>query len=216
MGVEFWVSASLAFALFILILIANLGVKHFEKEYNKSKEYMSYDDKSGQLTIMKRGEINRGRLHIEPMRNYQTKYNPEKYVYTGATVGGVTMGGIHKKDAYYSIASMNKTGRYSIEYLDWGTGSLVKKLVGGSIQLTDELFEEAKKSIVMSLYLDNDKKTIELMNKIELSELAKAALKNQQKLGLYGTMNIINTETANAWPTKEKCAFIINWICGVG
>ncbi len=76
---------------------------------------MVFDQANHELTLKKQDSSNRKVLKVSEMWNHTINYEPEKYVYTGATVGGVHTGGVHKEGGY-NYLSGTSTGKYEIWY----------------------------------------------------------------------------------------------------
>ena len=74
------------------------------------------------------------------------------------------------------------------------------------IQLTDELYKEAQKTVIKE-YL-NDKKQIVVEG--ECGNIIVAS----QILGIHSMET--QRELYKGYPTREKCQEIIDWICGTG
>ena len=128
------------------------------------------------------------------------KYEPEKYVYTGATVGGVTTGGIHKEGDYHYISSQENTGRYYFNYC----GKTVNK-----IELSDRLLKMAKNSNI-SKYIEDKYIVIYDSKAVQMPSYVSQGLMS----GSLDAMNLGTRYTAMGYPTREKCEEIKNWICG--
>ena len=93
-----------------------------------------------------------GSFFVRQAQTYTGTYHPEKIVYTGATVGGVHTGGIHKEEAYVSTkSSANGNG-----YIEIVMNSSWKERVD-SITLPKRLLKEAKKNPVLAELIKDDK-----------------------------------------------------------
>ena len=79
-----------------------------------------------------------------------TVTEPDKYIYTSATVGGITTGGVTKLDGGTYLSNFRKTGLLRLET---AAGDWIYRFV-----LTDEMFEIAKKDKRVSslLYTKGD------------------------------------------------------------
>lgn len=126
-------------------------------------------------------------------------YNPEKYIYTSATVGGITTGGIDKVGGNYVEGKAVDSGRCILKY--WG--EKVQR-----IQLNDELFKKAQNSIIEK-YL-NDKMQIVVEDEPNTTIKAAAVLA-AQATGLHSwvTQDLMH----DGYPSEQKCREIISWIC---
>lgn len=122
-------------------------------------------------------------------------YNPEKYIYTSATVGGITTGGIDKVGGNYVKGKELHSGKFVLNYY----GEKVER-----IQLTDKLYKQAQKSPIKK-YLDG-------VNQIVVEEKADgAAIVAAMMLGAFSADGQILRH--DGYPTYEKCREIIAWIC---
>lgn len=115
-------------------------------------------------------------------------YSPEKYIYTGATVGGITTGGVSKIGGYGTKAVKN--GRYNLELVNQ-QGGLIER-----IKLTPELSQKARESVVAQYLSEQGDEIIVVLpygSKINGKEV-----------------DIFSPERS---PTYEKCKDILNWLC---
>lgn len=92
----------------------------------------SYDKKTKTLNLHARNSYSEGFIRIERYKHENLKYNPEKLVYTGASVGGVSMGGFHVEKAHYSVESKQKTDYYELYFYtptDKNACGVIEKIV---------------------------------------------------------------------------------------
>lgn len=160
----------------------------------------TYDSNNRVLTLKKRGSSLTGALAIKDDKNYFISYKPEKYIYTSATVGGITTGGVTKTGGYNYISGSQKSGKYQILYYD----DLVSR-----IALTEELFLQAKESPIAK-YLDESTKEIVVIQPIQTSLVTKSLLASGN---INAAMNLGMKESKEGYPSYEKCTAILNWIC---
>ena len=131
-------------------------------------------------------------------------YKPKEYVYTGATVGGVTTGGIHEQGGYNYVSGYRDTGRYQLQYED----EKFRRYLITKIQLSDELYNKAKESPIKD-YLDNEKKQIKVVEELRPSSV----VRQQMEMGNFQTARqIFANEMVEGYPTYDKCQKIINWL----
>ena len=100
----------------------------------------------GVLKVTERSEKAAAALEIKEIHDIIATTTPDKLVYTGATVGGITTGGFHVEQGGTSLSLGEGTGSWAISYL-FGrefNGEPQSEVVS-YIQLTDELFAKAKK-----------------------------------------------------------------------
>lgn len=181
----------------------NAGVKPLieANAEKKTESYISYNNYSNTLDLKKRGAPIAKAVKIAADKDYTTSYKPEEYVYTGATVGGVTTGGIHKQGGYEYISGEAKTGKYQLQY----NGQYISK-----IQLTDELFREAKNSRIKN-YLDYSKKQILMNEEVKASDTVRFAMNSGN---MTAARDMYMREMKAGFPTYEKAKSILDWICG--
>lgn len=162
----------------------------FSSVYDSSK-HTSYKT----LFIKKRLPQFADSFTIERVMLTPMSYNPEKYIFTSATVGGITTGGIDKVGGNYVSGKKVDSGKCELKYL----GQKIQR-----IQLTAELYKEAQKSAIKK-YL-NDKKQIVLED-----ETSGGVVISAQLLGVHS----LTTQQMlyKGYPTREKCQEIIDWIC---
>lgn len=92
-----------SFLFAVLIMIATccfttISESNKEASEGAAREHLSYDKDSEILTLMSLSSENANVIKLEKVTINTYKYNPAELVYTGATVGGVHMGGIvHRK-----------------------------------------------------------------------------------------------------------------------
>ena len=76
----------------------------------------TYNRQTKTLHLNSRCAASEKLIEIKEYKHTNFKYNPAELVYTGATVGGISMGGFHVNEAHYSASSSEKTGRYELHY----------------------------------------------------------------------------------------------------
>lgn len=118
-----------------------------------------YNEKSNELTLKKRDYTNKKVLRVEEIWNHSINYEPEKLVYTGATVGGVHTGGVHKEGGY-NYYSGTSTGQYQV-YYDNGDryDTYTNRILGGveTVKLTDsQMIAQARANEFISKFLQGD------------------------------------------------------------
>ena len=158
--------------------------------WNEPEKFRSYQT----LLLKKRTPLFKYALSIIDDTITPMSYNPEKYIYTSATVGGITTGGIDKVGGNYVSGKKVDSGKCELKYF----GQKIQR-----IQLTDELYKEAQKTAIKK-YLNDEKQIVvegECGNIIATSQILGIHSMETQR-GLY-----------KGYPTREKCQEIIDWIC---
>ncbi len=188
-------------------------VKRLEKKEKAKKELydqihdaMQYDFASNTLTVKKLIVANDKALKYKELTDYELKHHDAKYVYTSATVGGITTGGVHKIGDYDTI-NATSTGKYAVYYK-----TSDKKLYPvKTIHLANELVVKAKKDPVVKNFLHNN--ILVLEKKVEdNTENVELAIKHGN---MALAMQLIKNSSLDKQLTKQECRSVINWICGV-
>lgn len=147
---------------FIIALILAIVVIRFswnaEKEkinalselQNQTKDTITYDDRTGVVTISQRHSSFRTRFTYEKYVATHYNYTPEKLVFTSATVGGVTTGGVDQVGGYGT--KERHTDRYQIIYEYVLSEGSPKQGHVKEIRLSNELAEKARNSKVKTNY----------------------------------------------------------------
>jgi len=203
-----------AFALIVFLLIANI-IREIVKEIKKSKikrkakriSRHGADLYGDSLWITKRNPYFAKIIKIIPHKMNITAYKPESYVYTGATVGGITTGGFHKEGGYNYIASTIKTEKCALVF------GRKKGVEIKSIYLTPELAKEARKSFTIKDYV-TDSNYIMVENEIEISDYEKKLFFESAKANSPSHYNIASRHAYERAPDRAKCEAILEWICG--
>ena len=172
------------------------------KKYDK---IASFED--GVLTISERSELFKSYIKIEPFYFANISYKPESLVYTGATVGGITTGGVHKEGGYNYISSTSKTKKCDMVY----TLSQNERIA--EIQLTPRLAKIARENKEIGGYV-NEKDRIIVITKITMTDIDGQMLRDYSRINTdsAGVYNIAQKYAEMNAPTYEKCMNIINWL----
>ena len=107
------------FTSLLLGLIVCVPILYFYQKASDDKKAtkinLDFNSSANELTLHKRDSTNRKVLSVTEVWNHTFNYEPEKIVYTGATVGGVHTGGFHKEGGYHTVSGTS-TGMYQIWY----------------------------------------------------------------------------------------------------
>lgn len=103
------------------------------------------------LIVKKKSSIAASNLQVEAHREVFSKEVPDKIVYTGATVGGITTGGFHIQKGGTVYTEGNKTGKYSLyyRYASMLNNEPYSEVVS-YLSLSDELMKEARVDPLLS------------------------------------------------------------------
>ena len=147
------------------------------------------------LIVKKKSSIAASNLTVFAHREIFTKEIPDRIVYTGATVGGITTGGFHIQKGGTAYSEGGKTGKYSLCYRYAGVvNNEPWSEVVSFLQLSDELMKEAKENPLIK------KRIVSEEDQKHLNSL----------YGFSGRRNLISLldlNEANAWEIK-------NWLRG--
>lgn len=202
--------------IFIFIVIpyalvsSNAAQKKWEEQIQKNKDleqqltpYATYSIiySSGVLEVKSRGRVLSQAFQMRNKEKVTFAYQPVSYIYTSATVGGITTGGVEKTGGSNSVVRRKMTAKCQLLYC----GHEVQ-----SIYLTDKLYKKAQKSKIQH-YLDSNKKRIIIVDEKKLNAIVPMAsvlgTNDATVLNRYGDLEI------EASRTQSECTEIIDWLC---
>lgn len=163
-----------------------VGSKKSIQKKNDFANYLTFIKGTGytnRVVIHIRAPKIQDAIKIEEGRDYTTKDVPDKLIYTGATVGGVTTGGFHTQKGGIAITSMKKNGKYNLCYklipsYEYQDNSIT------FIELTDSDFKKFQETRINHLITSEEKKKHynltgkNIVNASDLSKEAAYALKD--------------------------------------
>ena len=208
---------SKGFAIFLWVLVivvvfaggkSIIGRKRDKQGEEQCKHYICSEE-DNTMTLFQRSKISYAAVHWDPLYEHDLKYNPSKTIYTGATSGGITMGGFHTTEAYYQERPTKKSGRY-IAYLPFYDGSRVyiKEII-----LVGKVLDEARKDPQISKFLKGDRLVLlnqnvksNLDGKLSASEIANGGTVIQHAY--------MDSLKANVGITLWEAEIINNWLKG--
>lgn len=137
-------------AIILYVSIENIGNDAVPPEVLQINTYLSYFSDCNLLILKRRTSDIRSAIKVEASRNINLTSVPDKLVYTGATVGGVSMGGFHvqKGGNYASLGA--KTGTY---YLSYKYTKAYDSGLVSFVELTDSDFTLAKNNNALKKYI---------------------------------------------------------------
>lgn len=204
----------IAFCIALVVAEEKKKGKKLKNLQNQTANELKFNEKTGVITLTKRHASYSERFTLENYISTRHGYAQEKLIFTSATVGGVTTGGVDKVGGYGT--EKMKTDKYNLiyEYLD-PKDNLIKKGIVKRINLSDNLLEKAKNSKIKN-YLDG-KNIIVVTPLVSSEKEMQAYLKLHQISGGGYTTHIANLQEDDkikTLPTAQKCSDIINWISG--
>lgn len=198
---------------FVIVCITGYIISNFRyKKEQANAKHMVFNEDTNSAKLLQRSETSASLLHIEQIQNTYTKYNPSKMVYTGATVGGVTTGGIHTTEAYLSTQAGPNSGRYHI----YAKGHGRKVISIQKIELSKDLLKEAKECKEISKFIVGNElvlkyNTPDTKLTREEQEILKKAI---DTFDVALQENITQRAFIASMLTKEDCMAIKKWVSG--
>lgn len=183
------------------------AVKTHTENLKKINANFSYNPAQKHLTVKKRCPENSEAFGVKDYRRHRYSDVPAKLVYTGATVGGITTGGVHLSGGYTAVANGEKSGRCILLY-SWYNGTDVQTDVVETITVSNKNYNKK-----ISKYLC-DEKIIVVDDKAK-TKMAGALAYMKMDAKSSSTLNMYETAIIDDYPSEEKCLEIISWICGI-
>ncbi len=199
--------SSTFFALIIAFIVAVVVLTKQTKKIEAKANIECVSDK--RIAVSKQAEINKSVIHIRRYQETSLQYNPAKITYTGATVGGVTTGGLDYQDAYYSVKGGNITNKF-IMYFE---KSDKESMIVDEIELSPNLVDKAKKDPNLSKYLRGNVLYITKPSENKWGSTAAQTLKTTGNYALAS--DIAMKDYASTLLTKSELAPIYNFICAL-
>lgn len=208
-------SKGLAVFMWVLVIVVVFAVgktivgRIQGKKADEQSKHYTYSEEDKTMTLFQRSEISFAAVHWDPLYEHDLKYNPSKLIYTGASSGGVSMGGFHTTEAYYQERPTKKSGRY-IAYLQFHDGSriYIKEII-----LVGKVLDEARKNPQISEFLKGDRLVLlnqnaksNLDDKLSASEIANGGTVVQHAY--------MDSLKANVGITFAETQIIDNWLKG--
>lgn len=180
--------------------------KNLKKGQSETKGMIWYDVENRTIKLNKRHTSFKERFSFEHYESSKVVYQEEKLIYTSATVGGVTTGGVDKVGGIQSEAV--KTNKFELVY-EYATKDTIKKGFVEKITLTDELLKQAQKSNIAKYIKGNDILVVDEL--VESTDLIRGYLKIGHN---SSAANVMNEDKLRTMPTLDKCKAIVNWVSG--
>ena len=186
------------FAIIITIIGIAIACKKGKEEGAKrirSTKLFSFQQadvtrSTGSIIVYKRDSEFRDSFTIEAHHNYAFSVVPDKQIFTSVSVGGITTGGVSTIKGGLQGTDLGKTGTYWINY-KYGEmlGSKWSPAGINSFILPSDLFEMAKKDVVLSKYVVTEEQL------------------RTKKLDYYKDNSLIVNEM-----TSSDCNYLLNWL----
>lgn len=208
-------SKGLAVFMWVLVIVVVFAVgktivgRIQGKKADEQSKHYTYSEEDKTMTLFQRSKISYSALHWDPLYEHDLKYNPSKTIYTGATSGGITMGGFHTTEAYYQERPTKKSGRY-IAFMPFtdGTRIYIKEII-----LVGKVLDEAKSNPEIRKFLKGDR--LVLLNQNPKSnldgKLSASDIANGGNVVQYAYMDSLK---ANVGITLAEAEIINNWLKG--
>lgn len=177
-------------------------LKQKKKEKLRKKEAKAllsiakYDCNTHTLNISEKSEKFFVAFKIKACLNAGISYEPEKYIPSDDSAGGINSGRADKKVGY-CVPDVKKSIRCDLYFGD----NVVNR-----IRLSNKLLKDTNKSVV-SKYMEKDEILVFDQRCVKHSEMAQALIQQ-------GDKNLYLLEAKAGCPTYAKCNEIINWLCG--
>lgn len=179
-----------------------------DKHTTELRTVAKYDYTSKILEITKKSPELSDIIKIQEYLFSDLSYNDPTLVYTGATVGGVSMGGFHVEGGDYD-QKLSRSGRYQLIYRE----PIAKTdFVIHGIKLPKALVSTAASNAVISKYLNGD--TIVPFYKSKMDEsMAKLARDSVASGDMAKALTAAQRANIEKFLTKEDCTYIKQWLC---
>ena len=204
------------FAWILFVTFSDKKDKDKLKELNKKTSHaLKFDPETGVITLTERNQTYAKMFDFERYVSKRHSYSQEKLIFTSATVGGVTTGGVDKVGGYDT--EQKKTDRYNLvyKYVDPKDNSSKKGIVK-EIELSDDLLEEAIHSEV-KVYLNGNR--IVVVTPLVSSDKEKQGIVNMYRVCsgkedeyVAAMANVEENDKIRTMPTLKKSSTILKWI----
>lgn len=179
--------------------------------HRRPTDGIRYDKDENTLYLRERLKANKDYMKLWNVpAEYRTDH-PAELVYTGATVGGVHMGGFHVEEAYTTSRNIG-SDRYVIWFTSGDDAFIVKKVV----LFDEDLIREAKSNSQLRQFLKGD--TLVLRNndsKCQMDNLEKGAVESAMRRGdTTAAKNVAMRAVMATYMTRSDAKAVLNWMCG--
>lgn len=200
----------------LVLILGKVGEYINDREFDARKatidsvaDFLDFNPKTNTLIVRKRDPKIDDVMYWKEYKASNWGYEEEKYVYTGASVGGITMGGVHKTGGNYIEKINSNKCQLMCMFYDDDTKCIDHGVVK-KIKLSDEsLVLKAQKSRIKK-YLKNDCIIVE--EKINEKGLNNALLVASRIGDMNMAGNFRESAILETLPTREKCRAIVNWL----
>lgn len=205
---------ALLIACVMLFVSGNNARKQSAQNQIKALESIStnfsYNPDKKHLVIKNRCPENVAAFGVKDYKRQNYSDVPAKLVYTGASVGGITTGGVHLSGGYTSVANGIKSGKCILLY-SWYNG---KEVETGDVETIDvsNSSDDNYHSSKISKYVRNRK--IIVVDNTAKTKMAGSLAYLKMNVRSATTLNMYEDAVIEDYPSEEKCLEIVSWICG--
>lgn len=170
---------------------------------NRITKYATYESADKTLRLHKKGSFLKESVTMKRYIRTNATYKPAEIVYTGATVGGITTGGIHVNEAHYETSG-TRTDKFGLYF----NNCQVKRIVC-DFEIKDHPAINKFKT---------DKNTLVLTYegaKEEMGGLSKEMYKKAVVKGDLGMQyHLLNNQIEESMLSHNDCKNVLKWIVG--
>ena len=174
-------------------------LNNHRKDSMALKEYFNFEKYAlgSVLVVNEKSAFGADNLSLYAYREIFVKDVPDRIVYTGATVGGITTGGFHVQKGGTAYTYGDKTGKYSLcyKYAEMVDSQPYSHVVS-FLQLSDELMTEARRHPVMKKLILSDNQ-VKQVNALYHTE-------GKKNLISLLTLDEETAKAVKAWLGEEK------------
>lgn len=194
-----------ALSITIIVLVA-LMIARKRKKKKATATNLFYDKNSQTLMLQNRTKTNKLVFSVENAPDFTVHFEPEQWVYTGVSVGGVHTGGYHKEGGYHYTKPV-PTGKHFIIF-----DNCIDHAIVDRIRILDpKILQLAKENTFISQFLEGD--ILELKHELvrQNEDKVKSAIELEQ---MDVAIRFMKQDHFSTLLTKVECKKVIAWLCG--
>lgn len=196
-GGDGWIVSIIVSMVIAIISVMIIYTVIDEKILSNASKSHKMDYKTGTLHVKEKNFRFSYLIELKKHDIVSQHYVPESYIYTGMTVGGVSVGEINKTGDYYE-AHLRKSDKGELHY----DSTMIRTIV-----FDGDILSVAKNSSI-GKYIEGD--SIVLVKSVKPSA-GTATLINAGKS--VDAINNFAHDIAEAYRTYKECKEIFDWIC---